>query len=108
MVGPGDEGRHPPGPERDWEESWWFDFVAGDGSLAGFVRLGLWPRLERAWYWAALVGEDRPYILVRDEDVPLPRGAATEVRTEGLWSALQCETPLEHWSVGLEAFGVAL
>ena len=26
------------------------------------------------------------------------------MRTEGLWSAFECETPLVHWTVGLEAF----
>ena len=31
-----------------------------------------------------------------------------EVRADGLWGELMCETPLEHWSYGLEAFGVAL
>ena len=28
------------------------------------------------------------------------------VRAEGLWAELVCETPDEHWSFGLEAFGV--
>ncbi len=28
------------------------------------------------------------------------------VRAEGLWAELLCETPGEHWSFGLEAFGV--
>lgn len=108
MPRPADEGRHAPGPERNWEESFWFDFVADDDGLAGFVRLALWPRRAKAWSWAALVGEGRRYILVRDEDVPLPRGTTTEIRTEGLWSSLECEVPLDHWTVGLEAFGVAL
>jgi len=30
------------------------------------------------------------------------------VRTTGLWADHTCETPLEHWTVGVEAFGVAL
>src|SRR3954470_21224702 len=106
-----DERPHEPGPEPDWEESWWFDFVAAgpDGNLVGgFVRLGLWPNHNRAWYWAALVGDGRRYLLVRDEDVPLPRPGRTEVRADGLWSALECETPFDHWTIGLEAFAVAL
>jgi hypothetical protein len=45
---------------------------------------------------------------VRDLDVTPPRAAALEVRAEALWAELVCETPLEHWSVGLEAFGVRL
>ena len=109
-----DERPHPPGPESDWEESWWFDFTAADPTgpagavVGGFARLGLWANRGTAWYWAALVGDGRRYLLVRDEDVPLPRPGRTEVRTAGLWSALECETPLDHWTIGLEAFAVAL
>jgi hypothetical protein len=72
------------------------------------VRLGLWPSSGAAWYWAALVGDDRRYLLVREDEAPLPRPGRTEIRAEGLWSALECETPFEHWTVGLEAFAVAL
>lgn len=42
------------------------------------------------------------------DDAPLPRAPGLAIRAEGLWTDLTCETPLEHWSVGLEAFGVAL
>jgi hypothetical protein len=108
MPAPGDEGRHPAGPEPLWGESWYFDFAAPDASLGGYVRLGLYPRLGTAWFWAYLVGDDRPLIAVRDHEVSPPRGAQLEVRSEGLWSALTCETALDHWSVGLEAFAVAL
>ena len=38
----------------------------------------------------------------------MPSGGGLEVRASGLWTELVCETPLDHWSVGLEAFGVAL
>jgi hypothetical protein len=46
-------------------------------------------------------------VVVRDHDVPLPRGGL-EVRADGLWGEQVCETPFEHWTYGLEAFGVAL
>jgi hypothetical protein len=50
-------------------------------------------------------------VVVRDDDVAPPRlGQGRDhvlvVRAEGLWAELLCETPGEHWSVGLEAFGV--
>jgi hypothetical protein len=45
-------------------------------------------------------------VIVRDDDVAPPRGAQLVVRAEGLWAELLCETPGEHWSFGLEAFGV--
>jgi hypothetical protein len=44
--------------------------------------------------------------VVHDDAVPRPRGRAIEVRTDGLWTEMTCETAGEHWSFGLEAFGV--
>ena len=34
-----DELAHPPGEERLWGESWYFDFTDRDGTLGGYVRL---------------------------------------------------------------------
>ena len=108
-VDPQDEGRHEPDAADElWNESWYFDFAAADGSLGGYVRVGLYPKLGTTWYWAYLVGEGRPLIAVRDHEVPLPKGDSLEVRAEGLWADTVCETPNEHWSVNLEAFAVAL
>jgi len=103
-----DERRHPPGAARSWEESWYLDFVDGDGRLAGYVRLALRPAERTAWYWVAMVGGGPPLVTLRDHEVPPPSGPGLEVRASGLWTELVCETPLDHWSVGLEAFGVAL
>jgi hypothetical protein len=105
---PADEHRHPAGPEAGWEESWYFDFVSPGADLGGFVRLALHPGEGRAWYWAYVAGRGRAVVAVRDHEVELPRGRALEVRSAGLWAELTCETPLDHWSAGLEAFGVAL
>lgn len=106
-VAAADESPHTPGPELLWNESWYFDFARADGSLGGYVRLGLYPNLGLAWYWGCLVGEGRPLVTVIDHEVPLP-GTGLEVRTEGLWAAHNLETPLEHWSLGCEAFGVGV
>jgi len=103
-----DERRHQPGPETDWEESWSFDFAAGSGAVGGFVRLALHPTRRRAWYWAYLARPGRPVVVVRDHDVEAPRGRELEVRGDGLWAQVICETPFEHWSAGLEAFAVAI
>jgi hypothetical protein len=46
-------------------------------------------------------------VAVHDDDVPSPRvPGALEIRAEGLWAEMLCETPGEHWSFGLEAFGL--
>lgn len=102
------ERRHHPGAEQLWNESWYFDFAAPDGSIGGYVRLGLYPNLGVSWYWAYLVGTDRPLVAVRHHEAALPVGDVLQVREDGLWSQLHCETPDDHWTIGLEAFGVAM
>jgi len=102
-----DERRHEPDADELWNESWYFDFTTSDGSLGGYVRLGLYSNLGVAWYWACLVGDGRPLVTVIDHDVPIPK-TGLEARSDGLWCDHTCETPLEHWTLGLEAFAVAL
>ena len=108
MTDAADERRHPSGEGRLWQESWYFDFAARDGSIGGYVRLGFYPNLGAAWFWAYLVGDGRPLVAVRDHELAIPSGQELEVRGEGVWSSLNCEAPLDHWTVGVEAFGVAL
>ncbi|MCU1465163.1 MAG: hypothetical protein QOG50_213 [Actinomycetota bacterium] len=90
---------------------WLLDFVAGDPGeeVAGFVRLELREHEEIAWYWTYIVGFPGVdgVLVVRDHEVLLPR-QGLEIRADGLWAELTCETPREHWTFGLEAFGVRL
>lgn len=102
-----DEHPHPPGTELGWIESWSFDFVSADGSLGGWARCTLVPNQGRASYEAFLTGSDRQLVAVTDARVPLP-SAGLELRTEGLWATHICETPYDHWTIGLEAFAVGL
>jgi hypothetical protein len=54
-----------------------------------------------------VVVPDVGVIVVRDDEVAPPkRDDLLVIRAEGLWVELLCETPDEHWSFGLEAFGV--
>ncbi len=103
-----DEQRHPPGTERFWSESWYFDFMDESASLGGYVRLGFYPQLGTCWYWACVVGPDRPLVTVIDHEVPIPPAPSLEVRAEGLWADHTVETPLEHLSLGCEAFALGL
>jgi len=108
-TSPLDERTHPAGPEPLWNESYYMDFVSHDAMLGGYVRIGRYPNLGVIWYWGCVVGPDRPLVTVIDQAVPFPsRYASLEVRNDGLWADHTVETPLEHLSLGLEAFGVAL
>ena len=108
VVQPDDERPHDPGPGTEWQEAWDFTFATADLSLAGYLRLAVVPAARAAWCWAAVVGSERPLVSVRHHELSRPAGWPHEVRGEGLWCGVFCETPLEHWTVGLEAFGVCL
>jgi hypothetical protein len=103
-----DERHHPPDAETWWNESWYFDFATTDGSLGGYVRLGLYPNQGMAWYWACLVGEGRPLVIVVDHDLAPPRAGSLEVRAEGLWADHTVEVPFDHVTLGCEAFALGL
>jgi hypothetical protein len=85
-------------------KSWSLEF-ADDQGLRGSLTLTVGD--ERASFHAQVVVPDVGVVVVRDDDVAPPRrDDVLVVRAEGLWAELLCETPGEHWSVGLEAFGV--
>jgi hypothetical protein len=92
---------------------WLLDFVAGEvagsAGIAGFVRLELREEEQVAWFWTYLVGvpDVAGLVVVRDHEVLLPR-QGLEIRADGLWAELWCEAPGEHWTFGLESFGVRL
>jgi hypothetical protein len=98
-----DEDRHPAGPELLWNESYYFDFVAADGSIAGYVRLGLYPNWDRAWYWACVVGPGRPLVLVADNHAPMPEAGGTDVRTGSYEAAQKVSEPFGPARVTLDA-----
>lgn len=104
---PSDEGRHAPGAGRWWQESWWFDFFAADGSFGLCTWLTLLPNQRRAWYWCALVRDGEPLLHVADLDVPWPSTGLT-VRSTALWAEHLCEAPFVQWTVTNETYAVAL
>jgi hypothetical protein len=107
-VDPADEAAHGPGPEPLWGESWYFDFTQPDGSIGGWVRLGLYPNLGVAWYHAYVVRPGEPAVAVSDAEVPMPKLPHLEVRSPGLWADHIGTHPLERWQVANEAQGVTL
>ena len=90
---PADEGLHEPGPELLWNESYYFDFAAPDGSVAGYVRLGLYPNWDRAWYWAALVRPGHPLLLIADNNPPLPKPGTADVHADAYTATQQIPDP---------------
>ena len=83
---------------------WALRFADGHG-ITGSFSLSLADGIA-AVFSARLTLPGTGVVVVHDDDVPPPRGEQLVVRAEGLWAELVCETPGEHWSFGLEAFGV--
>ena len=80
-----------------WGESWGFDFATrtADGeAIGGFTRIVVYPRQQKCWFWAGIVGENRSYVLCRDHDLALPTTSVLELRGGSLWTHAICETPL--------------
>jgi thiamine kinase-like enzyme len=102
-----EEGRHAPGPERLWNESWYFDVLSADGSFGLYTRLGLYPNMGLSWLTALACGPGRPTVAVIDFAAPLPAGGELSLRREGLRAAHECEAPLERFRVRLDAAGEA-
>jgi hypothetical protein len=81
-------------------------FNQHDG-VNGAVRLVVFD--DHASYWVALDLGEVGFVAIRHDDVSRPRaGALLEIRADGLWAELVCEVPGEHWTFGLEAFGLRL
>jgi hypothetical protein len=87
---------------------WLLDFAGPESEpIAGFVRLELRDDVARFWTYLVGVPDVDGVLVVRDHEVLLPR-QGLEIRADGLWAELTCETPREHWTFGLESFGVRL
>jgi hypothetical protein len=85
---------------------WSLEFSDTRG-VSGSLRLTLPDRAAPAIFDARLSLPGVGVVVVHDDDVTPPRShSQLVVRAEGLWAELLCETPDEHWSFGLEAFGV--
>lgn len=102
------ENRHEPGADPTWEESWHLDFWSEKAEVGGYVHMAVLPNTRKCRYWACLVGSSRTLVSVIDKEAPTPKAPGLEFRASGLWTDLIVQTPMEHMTVGLEAFGVAL
>jgi hypothetical protein len=98
---PEDEGRHQPGPEPLWNESWYFDAVSDDEALGVYVRLGRLPNQGVSLYTAAICGPGRPSIMLVDPAAPLPDTGddSQAIEIDGLRAEQRCEAPLERFRV---------
>ena len=94
---------------EQWTEQWQFDFWSPDHDLGGWIHFTHNPLAKTGWYVAALIGTSRRLVLVVDPELRIEAlSPSMEFRAEAIWAQHVCETPLSHWTIGLEAFGVTL
>lgn len=98
LVEAADEARHQPDAEPLWNESWYADVVTPDGSVAAYVRLGLYPNLGVSWWHLALVGADRPLVVCHRSDLPVPVDALA-IKTDDVDLELRIDKELETFTV---------
>lgn len=103
-----DERPHQPGPSSAWSETWEWRLVVADGSLAVAVVLIRRPAEHRMTYICSVFGDGRDTVSVVEHDIELPRRDSLELRASGIWADHICEQAFSHWTLGLEAFGLAL
>lgn len=94
-----DEGRHEPDDQALWNESWYADVVAADGSVAAYVRLGLYPNLRTAWLHVVVAGAGRPLVLCSRADLGVPPAGSTSVTADGVDVELVVDEALRSFTV---------
>ena len=104
-VSAADEARHRPSGAPGWHEAHRVDAWSSDGGLGLSWSVTARPATGRVSFLASVLRRDEPSIVLAEDDIELP-AARWEVRTSGLWADCVCETPLDHWSYGLESFAL--
>jgi hypothetical protein len=103
VVSPDDEQRHPPDADDLWNESYYADFVHEDGTLGGWLRLGLYPNRKVAWWTTWIVGTDRPGICSVRYDAPVPAGTGLVAEDSDIRIALDVVEPLTRFRIAASA-----
>ena len=109
-VLPSDEARHTPDPDDLWNESYYCDFVQADGSLGGWLRLGLYPNRGVAWWTAWIVRPGQPGIASVDYRAPVPPGAGLVTTTTHEDSRIEIDLrrPLEEFRLAADTPGLSV
>jgi hypothetical protein len=100
-----DEATHTPGSEPTWNESWYFDAVSDDATLAVYTRIGRVPNQDHCVYTAAIVGRGFSPLLITNYAAPLTAidDVTQAISVDGLSVHHHLEEPLRRFRVTLDA-----
>lgn len=102
-LAPHDERRHEPGPERHWQESWYFNFSDPRSGLYGLVRTGLRPNQGRADALLLTVQHGRPHWIYPGIGCAYAPGRTDDVATGLRVGRLELQElePFARWRIRL-------
>jgi len=88
------------------DERWRWAWSAPEGSEAGHLGMVFGSRLVTVTASVARPGHD--VVVLSEPDAPWPRSGSMEIRASGLWADAIEEEPGARWTIGLEAFALAV
>jgi hypothetical protein len=103
VVLPSDEARHTPESDDLWNESYYADFVHHDGTWGGWLRLGLYPNRQVAWWTTWIVGPERQGVCSVNYAVPVPAGNGLVAEEAGTRIEIDLRRPLEEFRLAADA-----
>lgn len=95
MILPQDDRRHQPGPERDWNESYWFAFYDPQKRIGVMNRIGLLVNRKQVNLWFFVSRDGRIVHDGTNLNLPLPEGDIDHLPVGPF--TLQCSKPLRDF-----------
>ncbi|MEM7093347.1 MAG: hypothetical protein AAF567_10125 [Actinomycetota bacterium] len=93
-------------PHEGLVDEWVFATWTPDGRIG--VVSGHRLFADRSWYWCALVATELPLMHLTEWDVAVRKVDPFIVKAPEMWAEHQLDAPMEQWTVGNEAYFVAL
>lgn len=107
MISTNERRQEPSGIEPGWCDVIDLLAVSDDGDTAIATQFGMYPWAATSALQICVWFPQSPPIVLAESELRIP-DRLWEVRGSGLWVEHVCETPLEHWSYGLEAFALEI
>ena len=101
-----EERRWQPSSSNAWHETHQLVILEANDRIV-LLRLTFWPNRGVGEFLAIRADPGERPVVLHDAELPVPDDR-WEVRSSGIWVELVCETPLTHWSYGLEAFALII
>jgi hypothetical protein len=89
-------------------DEWRWSWGPPVGSDRGQLAIAFPPDRSRVRVTAVLARPGEDLVVLDEPDAPWPRPGSMEIRASGLWVDAIEEEPAQRWTIGLEAFALAV